>query len=72
MSEQSPNPSTHNLETIPKNYRAEILLAIEQQAPTPYTEADIEQDEYDADRMRGYNEGLEELLEVVRKVLRAV
>ncbi|HEY7348130.1 MAG TPA: hypothetical protein VH599_07390 [Ktedonobacterales bacterium] len=73
---QGQTPSEHrpapvNLETIIRDYSLDALAAIEQHAPTPYTKADMARAAYDdeAERMRGYNDGREDTLEVARHFL---
>lgn len=63
-------PAPVNLEALIRDYSLDALAAIEQHAPTPYTKADMDR-AYDdeAEQMRGYNDGREDTLEVVRHFL---
>jgi len=72
MSESHPQPQneqTPNIESIPVEYRQRLLEVLEQNMPLPYTQEDMERQEEDVERMHGYNECRDEVLEMLRKVL---
>lgn len=57
-----------NLEALIRDYAADVLAAIEQHAPTPYTKADMDREPYEEERMRGYNDAIEEFWIAIRGV----
>lgn len=68
MNEQSPQPLPVNMEQILGNYALDLYNALQEHAPKPYTAADIRRNEYEEDRMRGYNDALDEFWTVIRGV----
>ena len=66
--EHSPQPLPVNMEQIIGNYALDLYAALQEHAPKPYTAADIRRSEYEEDRMRGYNDALDEFWTVIRGV----
>lgn len=66
--EHSPQPLPVNMEQIIGNYALDLYTALQEHAPKPYTAADIRRNEYEEDRMRGYNDALDEFWTVIRGV----
>lgn len=46
----------------------DLYAGLQEHAPKPYTAADIRRNEYEEDRMRGYNDAIEEFWTAIRGV----